>query len=424
VLLSIIDYLQKESSAIRALLLVHEDRPGAVGFTNVWVSKSLKMLLLWDFFQKFFKNNSLQNNSLVNRKHRDLMKSKVTVLTTVYNGSAYLNEAIESVLNQTYNDFEFLIIDDTSTDNSVEIINSYKDSRIRLIKNEKNIGQTASLNIGLKLAKGKYIARLDQDDVCLPKRLEEQVDFIVKNSFISIVSSWEYTIDSKGRKIGVWKRKIDNYGVFLGYILLGLCPVWHPSVMFIKDDILKLGGFDTKYGPAEDYELWSRIAMSRLNGAMVPQFHLLQRCHDQSQSIIRQEKQLESLSRAHNKAVRNFIDVDEVESISSTLRLDESTVEITYSKDNILLFAAKIKSMLDNANSKQKLSECELKSLKTKIYRRIGYGFAVAPSIRLFPKIFFYLVFYSASPMYLVKARKYLSSLFSLKCRFPFLLTK
>jgi len=350
------------------------------------------------------------------------METKVTVLTSVYNGRAYLNEAIESVLNQTYSDFEFLIIDDTSTDNSVEIINSYQDPRIRLFKNEKNIGQTASLNIGLGLAKGKYIARLDQDDVCLPKRLEEQVDFMQKNPAVAIVASWEHTIDSEGNKIGVWKQTIEDYGTFLGFILLGLCPVWHPSVMFLKDEILNLGCFDTDYGPAEDYELWSRIAINRLNGAMVPQFHLLQRVHDQSQSILRQEKQLESLSRAHNKVVRNFLDVDEVESISSTLRLDSSTTKITFNKSNILLFAAKIKSLLDNANSKQKLSESELRSLKTKIYRRIGYGFAVAPSIKFLPKILFYSIFYLASPMYLARARKFLSSLFNFGRRLPFFL--
>ena len=105
------------------------------------------------------------------------MKPIVTVLMTVYDGKNYLHEAIESVLCQTFNDLEFLIIDDASTDNSVEIINSYNDSRIKLLINDNNIGQTASLNIGLSRAQGEYIARFDQDDVCLPKRLEEQLAF-------------------------------------------------------------------------------------------------------------------------------------------------------------------------------------------------------------------------------------------------------
>ena len=352
------------------------------------------------------------------------MKPTVTVLTTIYNGRAYLNESIESVLNQTYDDFEFLIIDDSSTDNSVEIVNSYQDPRIRLVKNEKNIGQTASMNIGLGLAQGKYIARLDQDDVCLTKRLKEQVGFMKENPSVTIISSWEYVIDPEGNKTAVWKRTIENYGTFLGFILLGLCPVFHPSVMFLKDEILNLGCFDTDYGPAEDYELWSRIALSRLKGAVIPQFHLLKRDHDQTQSILKQEKQFDSLTKAHNKVIKIFLDVDEVETLSSSLRLDVSTDNITYNKNNILELALKLKLMLDNVSSKQKLSEKELRSLKTKIYHRIGYGFVVAPLISSFPNALFYFIFYSVSPMYLVKARKFLSSLSSMKRRFPFLLKK
>ena len=117
------------------------------------------------------------------------MKPIVTVLMTVYNGKNYLNEEIESVLCQTLDNYEFLIVDDASTDNSIEIINSYKDSRIKLLKNRENIGQTASLNEGLAIAQGQYIARFDQDDVCLPKRLEDQVAFFKKNPSISIVCS-------------------------------------------------------------------------------------------------------------------------------------------------------------------------------------------------------------------------------------------
>lgn len=194
------------------------------------------------------------------------MKPTITVLTTVYNGSLYLEKTIESILNQTFSDFDFLIIDDASTDNSVEIIKSYNDHRIVFIQNSKNIGQLASLNKGLKIAKGKYIARLDQDDVCLPKRLQEQYDFLVIHPRISIVSSWEYVIDSRGNRLREAKRCLDNYGAFLGYIVLGLCPVWHPSVMFLKDDILKLNGYDASYGSSGDYELWSRIALKRLGG--------------------------------------------------------------------------------------------------------------------------------------------------------------
>src|SRR6187397_2012165 len=102
----------------------------------------------------------------------------VTVLMSVYNAEKYLREAIDSILNQTYRNFEFIIINDASTDGSEAIINSYKDERIRLISNSQNLRLTASLNKGIDLAKGKYIARMDADDASLPERLQKQVTFM------------------------------------------------------------------------------------------------------------------------------------------------------------------------------------------------------------------------------------------------------
>ena len=97
---------------------------------------------------------------------------------SVYNGAKFLAEAIDSILAQTFTNFEFIIIDDASSDDSLHIINSYKDARIVLIQNNKNIGLTKSLNIGIAKAKGKYIARMDADDISMPKRLEKQFDFM------------------------------------------------------------------------------------------------------------------------------------------------------------------------------------------------------------------------------------------------------
>ena len=96
----------------------------------------------------------------------------ITVLKPVYNGAKYLNEAIDSILNQTFSDFEFLIIDDGSTDQSIDLIKTYEDPRIQLFENEVNIGQSATLNKGLRLARGKYIARMDQDDISTLDRLK------------------------------------------------------------------------------------------------------------------------------------------------------------------------------------------------------------------------------------------------------------
>mgnify|MGYP000182675022 FL=1 len=340
------------------------------------------------------------------------MKPTITVLTTIYNGSLYLEKAIESILNQTFSDFDFLIIDDASTDNSVEIIKSYNDHRIVFIQNSKNIGQVASLNKGLKIAKGKYIARFDQDDVCLPKRLEEQYDFLASHQRISIISSWEYVIDSEGNKIREAKRCLDNYGAFLGYTLLGLCPVWHPSVMFVKDDILKLNCYDISYGLSADYELWSRIAIKRLGGSVVEKFHLLQREHNQRQSILRNDDQAFSSLRAHKNAINFFIGDQNIDDILTVLTVRSEA--IYFSKSNIIDISKNLYNFLDKVNTMQKLTISEFATMRKTIHHRIGYGFMLAPLIILLPNTLFKVIFYLASPMYIFPLKKIFISIRSL----------
>ena len=336
------------------------------------------------------------------------MKPIVTVLMTVYNGKNYLNEAIESALCQTLNDLEFLIIDDASTDNSVEIINSYNDSRVKLLKNKKNIGQTASLNKGLAMAQGKYIARFDQDDVCLPKRLEEQVAFLKKNPSISIVCSREYSIDEKGEKIGAWKRGLSNYGAFLGYIILGLNPVWTPSVMFVKDIFLQLGGFDVTYGPASDFEFWSRIALKRLNAKVVPEFHLLRRIHDQSQSNLMGDEMLQATKRAHSNVITYFLEQEDNRDLLSALLLESYKIN-KFNKKDFLSVSNKINALIENISLKQNLNKDEVNSLMVLVFRRIGYGFKIVSLLDFLPLPLFKIIFYLASPMYFMTLRKLFS---------------
>ena len=169
------------------------------------------------------------------------MLPKITVLMTVYNGERYLKECMDSVLGQTFRDFEFLIIDDYSTDSSRDLIKSYKDSRIRLIENEKNLNQVRSLNIGLEQARGQYVARMDQDDIMLRDRLERQVNFLDKNTDISVVGTWGEVIDEKGKVftkacLPLRNEEIVGRVLFCGYFLM------HPSVVFRKDVIMDAGG--------------------------------------------------------------------------------------------------------------------------------------------------------------------------------------
>ena len=173
----------------------------------------------------------------------------------VYNGVKYLNEAIESILNQTFNDFEFLIIDDGSTDQSINKVQSYDDPRIKLIKNKKNIGQSATLNIGIELAKGEYIAIMDQDDISMPNRLKKQVEFMEKNQKIVVCGSW---IELIGKYNFIAKTETEDELIKIN--LLTNHNLAHPTVM-IRKQILKEKqlSYDTSYTTAQDYELWVRM---------------------------------------------------------------------------------------------------------------------------------------------------------------------
>lgn len=337
------------------------------------------------------------------------MKPGITILTTVYNGLPYLSECIESILNQTEADFEFLIIDDASTDRSLEIIKSYKDPRIKVVENEENIGQVRSLNRGLKIAKGNLIARLDQDDVCLPNRLEEQADYFEKYSDLSILCSWEITIDSNGKKVRSWEGEIKNYGVFLGYIILGLCPVWHPSVMFRKDAVVELGGYDDSYGAASDYELWKRMAVKRLNAAIVPRYHLLQRVHDRRQSVLQIDTQTDYAQKAHNEVVAGFCENENSECLAALLRLGSDPCGSSYRQEHIKDLAVKLDKMFENIDNKQGLSATESKYIKKAVYGRVGLGVRFAAQLTRLPKILFYPAFYLLSPLVLPNIRAVLS---------------
>ena len=134
----------------------------------------------------------------------------VTVLMPVYNGTRYLREAIDSILKQTFEDFEFLIIDDASTDESANVILSYSDKRIRFVQNESNVGQVRCQNIGLDLARGKYIARLDQDDSSLATRLHRQVDLMESEHRLAVVGTWMSKVDDNGHEIDLWRGKVDD----------------------------------------------------------------------------------------------------------------------------------------------------------------------------------------------------------------------
>jgi glycosyltransferase involved in cell wall biosynthesis len=214
----------------------------------------------------------------------------VTVLMPVYNGEKHLAEAISSILGQTYRNFEFLIINDGSTDKSDEIILSYTDSRIKYIKNETNLKLIATLNKGISLANGKYIARMDADDIALPHRLQLQVSFLEKNQNVIVAGSWYECI---GDIELTTQYPISHEEIKME--MLYHCPICHPSVMWRVNTYTKTP-FCAEYLHAEDYDFWSRLIVLG-DFSNIPEVLLCYRIHPQSVSRSNQETQHENSIR-------------------------------------------------------------------------------------------------------------------------------
>jgi glycosyltransferase involved in cell wall biosynthesis len=225
-------------------------------------------------------------------------KPLISVIMPVYNCELYIRESIESILNQSYVNFELLIFDDCSTDKTLNIIEGYKDNRIVVFKKDENTGLTASLNMGLRIAKGKYLARMDGDDISFPNRFEKQVAYLENNTHVVLCSTLY--------KIYNWYM-ISNQPLIHEEIKVGLlsgCCISHPTVMMRKDVFINNNlKYDETKESGEDYDLWSRLIF-------LGEFHnigevlLYYRTHPQQISNIKKERQLEITSEIKLRMLR------------------------------------------------------------------------------------------------------------------------
>jgi glycosyltransferase involved in cell wall biosynthesis len=198
----------------------------------------------------------------------------------VYNGEKFLKDAIDSILCQTFSDFELLIINDGSKDNSAKIVNSYSDSRIRFLENSFNLGLAGAKNRGIKEAQGKYIAWLDCDDISLPTRLEKQVNVLENDHSIGLCGTWVKTFG--GNSTSEWRYPINPD--YLRCRMIFDNPFTISSIMVRRRLLLSLDKyFDLEFPPAEDYELWERLSkVSRVSN--IPEILTRYRFHGQQTS--------------------------------------------------------------------------------------------------------------------------------------------
>lgn len=183
----------------------------------------------------------------------------VSVVMSVFNGEHFLPEAVESILGQHFRDFEFIIIDDGSTDRSAAILDSYpdRDARVR-VYHEEHAGLVKSLNRGCDLALGKYLGRMDADDIASSDRLALQVDFMEAHPEIGVLGGAAEWIDSTGKSLGVYPFPAEDSEIKAD--LLHYCALWHPTVLLRKEVFVWAGGYRSGVFGAEDYDLWLRIA--------------------------------------------------------------------------------------------------------------------------------------------------------------------
>jgi glycosyltransferase involved in cell wall biosynthesis len=221
---------------------------------------------------------------------------KVSVVMPVYNGERYVRAAIDSVLAQSFKDFELIIINDGSSDGSADVIESYRDPRIVYVCNSENTGLAKVRNKGLDVTRGEYIAWLDCDDISLPQRLEKQVSLLDADPRLGLCGTWVRTID--GAKEDVWKYPTDRE--FLRARMLFDDPLATSSIMMraacVREAELR---FNLEHPPAEDYELWERI--SREWGITnIPEILTLYRLHAMQTSVVKVQKQKESVWAIQN----------------------------------------------------------------------------------------------------------------------------
>jgi len=227
----------------------------------------------------------------------------VSVMMPVYNAQPYLAEAVESILGQTFADFEFLIVDDGSTDRSGAMLERYaaRDQRIQLTS-RPNTGYTVALNELLDLADGELVARMDADDVALPQRLARQVDYLRTHPDIVCVGTAVHFIDSAGRLLRDAHPGMDHEALE-ERALAGRCPLNHPSVMMRRAAVVAVGGYRARFEPSEDHDLFLRLGeVGRL--ANLPEVLTKYRQHPQSASEQYQRLQCERSAAAVLEACR------------------------------------------------------------------------------------------------------------------------
>ena len=231
---------------------------------------------------------------------------KISLIMSVYNGEDYLAETVESVLCQTFTEWEFIIINDCSTDNTSKILAEYasKDARVKVHTNETNLRLPSSLNKALSLAEGKYIARMDADDICMPDRLQKQYDFMEANPNVDLSSCRFLTLKNGAYSSGGCGGKGDSESIKA--LLLVTNPILHPGII-AKADVIKELGYDKNFTCTEDMELWTRFVLNNKRVEILSEYLMIYRLHDKQITETTLDKQRKEVINVQKKYLSSLL---------------------------------------------------------------------------------------------------------------------
>ncbi len=294
------------------------------------------------------------------------MLPKISVIMPVLNGEKYLNQAIESILNQTFTDFELIVVDDGSTDQTPEILRSYAelDERVRILTNPENKGISYSRNRGVEYSRGEYIANMDADDWCFPERFEKQVDYLVHHPEIAVLGTSCYKVDENGVL-----QRIITYPTSSGMIrwsMIFSCPFCNPCVMIRKkifdDPSIR---YEECVPPAEDYMFWSLVVqnykMANLKDALT-----YYRWHKTNISITQNSAQWMYSLEITRKQIRIYTGIEPVMNLIEGIRKPERVQNFSDAKDILKIYKKLLK-----ATKSWELTDEESINIKKNAIRRV-----------------------------------------------------
>lgn len=317
---------------------------------------------------------------------------KISVVMPVYNKDMYLQDSIESILNQTYDDFEFIIVDDGSSQPTREILSrsADKDKRIKILSNHSNKGISYSRNLGNRVASGKYIAIMDSDDISLPDRFEKQLQYLENHPEIAVLGAQILATDSKGNQL--WR---SSYPVSPGLVRWGMifgCVLAHPVVMMRREIF---SNSDFQYGDeivAQDFALWTMIS-ARFKMANLPDYLLLYRLHDNNASTMNkndmQDETFNIIRDQISKLTGEHLTDNLINGIISSNRI--LNYQDAASLSNVIIKLEKAASSWDIKPSEKK----EIQKLASYKLRTIWNSQNMVPdSIRLLPYLLYSFFLY------------------------------